>query len=383
MGNKVVIPVNDGSLDDSAQIIQAIRAGRVDAFVVEEREGHTVYTLDNADLPYTTLVQRMQQGAAMVNSTGDMIYCNPSLAILLGSTHEEMVGLRFDDIVLADDRAYFLELLRKAPDGSCEGEIRLQRCDKTVIPARVSLTTLSRDHSVIGILVSDITSEKSNAELASRIQSLQDEERKRISRELHDSVGQLLAALGMNLSRLRNENPSLSSDSADLLSDCGVMVDQLSREIRTISHLLHPPLLDAAGLASAIRWYVDGFSHRSNIKVAVQIDSELGRLPAEVEISLFRVVQECLTNVYRHSGCDFCSISVQRDAQRLFMQIRDTGQGIRNRVDGQIPAGVGLRGMQERLRHLGGTLQIQANENGTTVIVEVPFSNKAELQSSN
>ena len=378
MGNKVVIPVNEGALDDSAQIIQAIRAGGVDAFVVEEREGHAVYTLDNADLPYSTLVQRMQQGAAMVNSTGHVIFCNPSLATLLGSTCEEMVGLGFDNIVLADDRAHFLELLRKALDGSCEGEIRLQRFDKATIPARVSFTTLSRDHSVTGILVSDITSEKSNAELASRIQSLQDEERKRISRELHDSVGQLLAALGMNLSRLRNENPLLSSDSADLLSDCGVMVDQLSREIRTISHLLHPPLLDAAGLASAIRWYVDGFSHRSNIKVAVQIDSELGRLPAEVEISLFRVVQECLTNVYRHSGSDLCSITVRREEQRLTMQIRDTGQGIPNGVDGQVPAGVGLRGMQERLRHLGGTLQIQAGENGTTVTAEVPFVNKLQ-----
>jgi len=187
----------------------------------------------------------------------------------------------------------------------------------------------------------------------------------------------------MNLSRLRTENPNVSSDSADLLSDCGAMVDQLTREIRTISHLLHPPLLDAAGLTSAIRWYVDGFSHRSNIKVAVQIDSELGRLPAEVEISLFRVVQECLTNVYRHSGSDFCSISVQREAQRLSMQIRDTGQGMRNRGDGQISPGVGLRGMQERLRHLGGTLQIQANEKGTTVVVEVPLTEKSELQNSN
>ena len=383
MGNKVVIPVNDSALDDSAQIIQAIRAGRVDAFVVEEGEGKIVYTLDNADLPYSTLVQRMQQGAAMVTSTGQIIYCNPSLAVLLGSTHEALVGLGFDDLVLADDRPHLLELLHKAPDGSCEGEIRLQRCDETVIPVRVSVATLSRDRAVTGILVSDITSEKSNAELASRIQSLQDEERKRISRELHDSVGQLLAALGMNLSRLRNENPNLSSDCADVLSDCGVMVDQLTREIRTISHLLHPPLLDAAGLASAIRWYVDGFSHRSNIKVAVQIDSELGRLPAEVEISLFRVVQECLTNVYRHSGSDFCSISVQREAQRLSMQIRDTGQGMRNRIDGQISAGVGLRGMQERLRHLGGNLQIQANENGTIVMVEVPLTEKSELQNSN
>ena len=196
-------------------------------------------------------------------------------------------------------------------------------------------------------------------------------------------MGQLLTALAMNLSQLQKENASSSAASADLLSDCGVMVDQVSREIRTISHLLHPPLLDVAGLSPAIRGYVDGFSHRSKIEVDLQLDSDLGRLPAEVEITMFRVVQECLTNVYRHSGSDFCSILVQRDAQRLCMQIRDIGHGMRMRADGEISTGVGLRGMQERLRRLGGTLQIQATENGTTVLIEVPLTDTSELQTSN
>ena len=383
MGNKVVIAANDSALDDSAEIIQAIRAGRVDAFVVEEGEAKAVYTLDNADLPYSTLVQRMQQGAAMVNSTGHIIYCNPSLAELLGMTSETMVGRRFNELVTADDRPVFQRLLEELQDGSREGELRLRRCDDTIVPARVSLTTLYRDKSAMGVLISDLTSEKSYAELASRIQSLQDEERKKIARDLHDSVGQLLTALAMNLSQLQKENASSSAASADLLSDCGVMVDQVSREIRTISHLLHPPLLDVAGLSSAIRWYVDGFSHRSKIEVDLQLDSDLGRLPAEVEITMFRVVQECLTNVYRHSGSDFCSILVQRDAQRLCMQIRDIGHGMRMRADGEISTGVGLRGMQERLRRLGGTLQIQANENGTTVLIEVPLTDTSELQTSN
>jgi len=383
MGNKVVIAANDSALDDSAEIIQAIRAGRVDAFVVEEGEAKAVYTLDNADLPYSTLVQRMQQGAAMVNSTGHIIYCNPSLAELLGMTSETMVGRRFNELVTADDRPVFQRLLEELQDGSREGELRLRRCDDTIVPARVSLTTLYRDKSAMGVLISDLTSEKSYAELASRIQSLQDEERKKIARDLHDSVGQLLTALAMNLSQLQKENASSSAASADLLSDCGVMVDQVSREIRTISHLLHPPLLDVAGLSPAIRGYVDGFSHRSKIEVDLQLDSDLGRLPAEVEITMFRVVQECLTNVYRHSGSDFCSILVQRDAQRLCMQIRDIGHGMRMRADGEISTGVGLRGMQERLRRLGGTLQIQATENGTTVLIEVPLTDTSELQTSN
>jgi two-component system NarL family sensor kinase len=372
MANKNLIPANEFVFDDGAQIIDAIRTGCVDAFVVEERDGHAVYTLDNSDLPYSTLVQRMQQGAAMLNSSGHIIYCNPSLATLLAMNREALVSRRFEDLILEDDRPAFRKLLDELQNGSHEGEVRLRRFDQAVFPAWLSLATLSRDRSVTGILVSDLTSEKSHAELVSRIQSLEDEERKKIARELHDSVGQLLTALGMNLSRLSNENPDLSSTAAGLLADCGVMVDQVSREIRTISHLLHPPLLEVAGLDSAIRWYVDGFSQRSNIKVELHTDSQLGRLPSEVEICLFRVVQECLTNVYRHSGSDFCSITLQRDGQFLHMEIRDTGHGMPNGDEAQISAGVGLRGMQERLRRLGGTLQIHSSQNGTTVMVVVP-----------
>ena len=378
MGSNSLIPAKEILFDDREQIVDAIRNGCVDAFVVEERDGHAVYTLDNADLPYSTLVQRMQQGAAMLNAGGHIVYCNPSLASLLSTSCEAVVGLRFDDLILADDRPAFRKSLDEIQYGLREGEFRLRRLDDTVVSARFSLTPLSRDKSVTGILVSDLTSEKSHAELASRIQFLQDEERKKIARELHDSVGQLLAALGMNVSRLRSETPNLLPASADMLADCAVMVEQVSREIRTISHLLHPPLLDVAGLESAIRWYVDGFSHRSNIKVALQMDSKLGRLSADVEICLFRVVQECLTNVYRHSGSDFCSITIRHDDQFLHLEIRDNGHGFRNKAEGETPAGVGLRGMQERLRLLGGTLQIHSTENGTAVMVIVPIPGKSK-----
>jgi len=378
MGNKTVIPVSEFPFEDGPQILDAIRTGCVDAFVVEERDGHAVYTLANTDLPYSTLVQGMQQGAAMLHSNGRVVFCNPSLATLLGTTQEAMVGLPFDEIIVPDDRPPFRKLLEELQNGSCQAELRLRRFDQSVIPARFSLTILSRDNSVTGVLVTDLSSEKTYAELASRIQSLQDEERKKIARELHDSVGQLLSALGMNLSRLQNESRDLSSSSVNLLSDCATMVDQVTREIRTISHLLHPPLLDLAGLESAIRWYVDGFSHRSNIKVDLQTDSDRGRLPADVEICLFRVVQECLTNVYRHSGGDSCSISITRDGQVVHLDIQDNGHGFPKAGEVLSSAGVGLRGMQERLRPLGGTLQVHSNENGTTVMVVVPVPAKSE-----
>lgn len=376
MAEKSIIPLDEFTIDDGTQILDAIRSGCVDAFVVEEHDGHAVYTLDSADLPYSTLVQRMQQGAAMLNPAGQILYCNPSLAALLGSGCEDLVGHRFDEFVLAEDRSAFLRLMDELQHASQEGELRLRRRDDTSLPAGIALISLSRDKTVTGVLVEDLTSEKSHAQLTARIQSVEDEERKKIARELHDSVGQLLTALAMNVSRLRNEVPNLAPAAADMLSDCGVMLDEVSREIRTISHLLHPPLLDVAGLYSAIRWYVDGFSHRSNIKVELQADSELGRLPEELEICLFRVVQECLTNVYRHSGSDFCSISIRRSPEQLHMEIRDTGHGIQKSSDGKVPDGVGLRGMQERLRRLGGTLHMQSSNLGTVIIVALPLPTK-------
>jgi len=181
MGNKAVLPA-EIILEDGAQIIEAIRTGCVDAFVVEERDGHTVYTLQNADLPYSTLVQRMQQGAAMLNSNGEIIYCNDSLAVLLGISSEALVGLRLRDLIHAEDAAGIEDVLKSVNIHSAEQEVHLRKMDGTVLPAKLSFSPLSRDAAIIGLLVNDLSTEKSNAELVARIQRLQDEERRNIAR---------------------------------------------------------------------------------------------------------------------------------------------------------------------------------------------------------
>src|SRR5205807_8558684 len=136
--------------------------------------------------------------------------------------------------------------------------------------------------------------------------------RRRIAPELHDSVGQMLAALAMNLSAVRSDVEQLAKTAATL-TDSQTLVQDMSAEVRTISHLLHPPLLDEAGLLSAIRWYVEGYSERSKIRVDLQLDPQIGRLPAELETAIFRIVQECLTNIHRHSGSSSASIFITRD----------------------------------------------------------------------
>ena len=373
MVNNVVIPANTLT-EDGAQIIDAIRSGCVDAFVVEDPQGHAVYTLQSADLPYSTLVQRMQQGAAMIDAHGEVIYCNPSLAALFGTSIESLIGARLKDLVHPDDVPVFQQHLEGARAGASEGEVRLRKMDESILDARLSLTTLSRDGSVTGVLVTDLTTEKANAELLSRIQRLQDEERRSIARELHDSVGQLLAAITMSLASARTEASTSSSSVAAMLDDSSVMVAQVSREIRTISHLLHPPLLDVAGLCSAIRWYVDGFSERSHIGVELDMASDLGHLSTDTEIAVFRVVQECLTNVYRHSGSNTCSLKLERQQDVLRLEVRDSGHGMPKPVNGIRPSGLGLRGMEERLRQLGGNLEIQSTESGTTIIASLPVA---------
>jgi len=221
------------------------------------------------------------------------------------------------------------------------------------------------------------TANDSLRELSSRLQQMRDEERRQIARELHDSVGQLLAALSMNIAVVQRQSNQLDSAGARAVSENAAMVEQISREIRTISHLLHPPLLDAAGLASALRWYVDGFSERSKIKVDVDIPEEFGRLSDEMEIAIFRMVQECLTNIHRHSGGAAATIRVREEDHRLRVEIQDQGKGIppekQVELSSSARTGVGFRGMRERLRQLGGILEIQSDGTGTAVIATLPL----------
>lgn len=358
-------------MEEAEQTLRAIQYGTVDAFVVEEPEGHRVYTLEGSDLPYSALVEKMQQGAAMLDARGCVVYCNLSLAQLLRVERETVIGRNLRDFVAAEDHFAYQRLLQENQIVSNEGEIRLQLSDGTFIPTSFSFSLLSRDKSATGVLITDLTAQKQQMEFASRLQNLQDEERRRLARELHDSVGQTLAALSMNIGVIQAQSHKLDSVGSRAVSENAQLVDQVSREIRTISHLLHPPLLDVAGLASALRWYANGFAERSNIKVNVEIAADFGRLPDELEIAIFRIVQECLTNIHRHSGSATAAIRVQQEGDTLIVKVQDSGKGIpMERQHELIEAGrggVGFAGMRERLRRLGGSLEIQSNEYGTTV----------------
>ena len=215
-------------------------------------------------------------------------------------------------------------------------------------------------------------------DLSWRLLRSQDEERRHIARELHDGVGQILAALGMNIAIVQRESGNLSNEASRAVSESAFMVEELSREIRTMSHLLHPPMLDEIGLPSALRWYVDGFSERSKVKVNLDIPEGLGRLSSEMELTIFRMIQECLTNVHRHSGSTLAAIRVRAEDHHVRIEVQDGGKGIpaekQAALNSSDRAGVGFRGMRERLRKLNGTLEIRSDATGTTVIASLPLT---------
>ena len=217
--------------------------------------------------------------------------------------------------------------------------------------------------------------------LSARLLQLQDEERRRFARELHDSVGQSLVGLTLNLSAVRTDIERLAK-TANALSQSEAMVQEMSEEVRTISYLLHPPMLDEAGLASALRWYVEGFTQRSKIKVEAELPDDFGRFSQELETAVFRVVQECLTNIHRHSGSLTAKVRIARLSGLVLVEVADRGKGIapekRHEMETSGTLGVGLRGMRERILQLGGSMEIDSNGPGTVVRVQVPVAHTAE-----
>jgi signal transduction histidine kinase len=187
----------------------------------------------------------------------------------------------------------------------------------------------------------------------------------------------MLAALGMNLAAVGTDIERLVK-TANTVNDSAALVQELSREVRTISHLLHPPLLDEAGLASALHWYVDGFAERSKIKVDLEIPADFERLNRESETAIFRTVQECLTNIHRHSESPTARIRVIVSDGHVCVEVEDRGRGIPAEKQFEMAStgtpGVGIRGMRERLRQLGGNLDIHSNGKGTLIVARLPVA---------
>ena len=234
---------------------------------------------------------------------------------------------------------------------------------------------LALSHAQLESIILDRTAELQN--LSQKLLRVQDDERRKIARDLHDSTGQTLAALKISISFLQAACP-LDPSALAAVSDVASLADRAIEEIRTMSYLLHPPLLDEVGFNCAAEWFIEGFAKRSGINVKLHIEPIRDRLPMRIEIVLFRVLQESLTNVHRHSGASEVSVCFQRLPDKLILEIRDYGRGIpADRLDrlrqASAETGVGLAGMRERLLEMNGRLEIESDGNGTIMRAIVPL----------
>ena len=212
-------------------------------------------------------------------------------------------------------------------------------------------------------------------DLSAKLLQLQDEERRRIARDLHDSAGQTLTVLGMNLGQLEQFAQSGNGQFTEKLQEAQELLQRVTQEIRTTSYLLHPPLLDESGIAAALRWYIDGLGQRTPLKIDLSISEDFGRLSRETELAMFRIVQESLSNVLRHSGSDIAEIRVSRYDRGVTLEVEDHGRGIGTEKLAAINeggSGVGVRGMRDRVRHLNGEMKLESTDSGTTVSISLP-----------
>jgi PAS domain S-box-containing protein len=347
---------------------------RADAVIQQEQERAQGY-LDIAEV--ILLALDLEARITLINRKG----CS-----ILGCEERDLLGRDWIDTCLP---AEIREKLRKSYHNLLGGDFSYIENPILTKSGEERLigwhNTLLRDEEghVIGTLSSgeDITERKRSEDevrkLSGELLRLQDEERRRISRDLHDSTGQNLVALATMLSQLQAAIPAAERKSRDLLSHCLALADQCIREVRTLSFSLHTPLLDQGGIDDAIRDYVDGFAKRSGIQIELELSRSVGRMSRDIELALFRVVQEGLTNIQRHSGGQRAKIRLYRKSD-LTLEISNPGRGAsagvpRGEDERRFKAGVGIASMKERVNLIGGQLEIDSTNQGTTVRVTIPL----------
>ncbi|MGD0695372.1 MAG: PAS domain S-box protein [Terriglobia bacterium] len=380
-GSPVWVLVNENLIEGEAGSQPFILGTIID--ITQRKQAEEA--LQQSESHLRAIVETEPECVAKVASNGGLLQINPAgLAMIEAESFAEVNGKSVLPLIVPEHRAAFEAFLQAVCSGNktnLEFEIVGLKGTRRWVESYAAPIADETGSICMLAVMRDLTERKQGEKalrgLSTRLLQLQDEERRRIARELHDAIGQNLVGLVANLTVAHRSAGKLNPKARQALSGSLEVAERSLNEMRTLSYLLHPPLLDEDGLASALAWYIKGFTERSGIKIDLKVSPNFGRLPKEVETTLFRVVQESLTNVHRHSKSPTARIWLARRATGVKLEITDKGQGMPakalhsgNQKSGQL--GVGIMGMSERARQLGGRLEIDSSGRGTTVRVVIP-----------
>jgi PAS domain S-box-containing protein len=375
-------------LSEAEENLRAIRSGEVDAIVVNRQGEEKVFTLRGADHTYRVFVERMNEGAAVLSSDHTVLHCNGRFARFLGARLQSVIGSSMLDLVWPDDHPKLDALLRRAAQRNCRGEIRLQSRKGAPLSVHLSLNPLRLDSTGAVCLIASDLSETKRAEqelrasgeqlrnLTAHLQFVREEERARISREVHDELGQSLTAVKMDLAWLAGRLPQRDGPMLKRIRSTQQLADSIIQSIRRISTELRPAVLDL-GLAAAVEWQVQEFEARSGIRCKVRLLTRQV-VASNASTAMFRIFQETLTNVARHAKATRAEVVLQKQRDRLVLLIHDNGRGF-DQADPSLSKSLGLLGMRERAAILGGRVSISsAPGKGTTVTAWIPLPSPEE-----
>jgi PAS domain S-box-containing protein len=374
-------------LDAAEEILRALRSGEVDAIVTSGPDGNRVYTLKGADEAYRLMVQNMAEGALTVAPNGLILFSNEKLASMLAMPHERVIGSSLQDFIVPEDAQIISPLLTRELNIGARCEVRLKTPGGAPVPVSLSVNPLKLDGGdCFCVIVADLTDQKRNEEvlhgLSARLLQIQDRDRRRIAQGLHDGAFQRLAALAFRLNLVGQALPALPPTARRHLTECLDLVEECCKDLSNLAYLIQPPLLEELGLGSALRAYVNGFNRKLGPQVSLNLPRRLGRLPVDAEITVFRIVQEALSNIESHSGGLTAEILFRRKRCECLLEVADNGCGISKEILNRLNSGtelpgIGIAGMQERVRLLGGLMKIYSSPEGTTVRVTLPIPRSA------
>jgi PAS domain S-box-containing protein len=373
-------------LRSAEETLRAIQSGEVDALMVSGRQGVRLVALKGGEPNYRMLVEAMSEGAATLSRNGAVLYCNRRFAELLGRTPGKIAGTAVQSLVAEAERERFESLLDEAQRTVAKGEFSLRPADGTLTPVYLSLNRLQGyKGQVLGMVITDLSeqkrrqaeeikqSEATHRLLLERTLVAQEEERRRIARELHDEAGQLLTALLVGLRSLEDTRKlsDVKAHGRQLREIAAQAIDEVGRLARG----LHPSVLDDHGLGVALRRYITEYQTTHKIAVDLRLnDHDSSELPPAVQIGLYRILQEALTNVARHSGAGAVSIQFTSSETALQVAVTDDGCGFDARAVAISSHRLGIQSMRERAALLGGTMRFTTQHKGTRMLVEIPLA---------